>query len=178
MTPDEYIKTRVDNQIAWYSSKSSRSKRAYRALRVVSAVVALSIPVMSGLLNEGNAAHLKITLSIAGAAVALCETLLALYKFRDNWTNYRNAAEGLIQHKFLFATGATPYGGADAFAQFVQNAESIMAGERIQWLKQNTMPEEAGGKGQGGEAEKRDQQEDDAASKPDGAKALRQEETV
>jgi hypothetical protein len=178
MTSDEYIKTRVDDQISWYSSKSRRSKRAYRGLRVFSAFVALSIPVMSGFLDDGNAGSMKVALSIAGAMVALCEALLALYKFRDNWTNYRNAAEGLTQHKFLYATGAAPYGGADAFGLFVQNAESIMAGERIQWLKQNTMPEEAAGKGQVSEKEKAEKQAASAAGKRVGAESLPQEETV
>jgi hypothetical protein len=175
MTSAEYIKTRVDYQIDWYNRKSGRSKRAYRALRVFSAVVALSIPVMSGFLNDGNAGSMKVALSIAGAIVALCEALLTLYKFRDNWTNYRNAAEGLTQHKFLFVTGAAPYGGADAFALFVQNAESIMAGERIQWLKQNTMPEEAQSKMQVGEAEKQDAEANDEAAAINGKKALPEE---
>jgi len=152
MNQADYIKDRIDCEIDWYSKKSSRSKRAYRALRVFSAAMALSIPVMSGFLNDGNARSLKVVLAIAGAAVAFCEGLLALYKFRDNWTSYRSAAEGLMQHKYLFATGAAPYGGSGAFALFVQNAEGIMAGERIQWLKQNTMPEENTARAVAGEA--------------------------
>ncbi len=142
MTQAEYLQSRVEDQINWYDRKSSRSKRAYLLLRVCSVIVALAIPVLSGLLTEANAAQMKLTLGIAGAFVALCEALLTLYKFHDNWTNYRNATEGLKQHKFLFETKAAPYGGTDAFPLFVQNAESIMAGERIQWLKQNTSPEE------------------------------------
>lgn len=163
MNPAEYIKTRVDYEIDWYNRKSKVNKRAYRTLRVLSALVALSIPVISGLLQEGNAASLKITLSIAGAFVALCESLLALYKFHDNWTNYRNTAEGLTQHKFLFVTGAAPYSGADAFALFVQNAENLMAGERIQWLKQNTMQELDSAKTDSGD---QNQSENDGAATP------------
>ncbi|MBS1614686.1 MAG: DUF4231 domain-containing protein [Bacteroidetes bacterium] len=158
MSPEEYLKSRVETEIDWYNRKSKINKRAYRSLRVLSALVALSIPVMSGLLQDGNAASLKVTLSIAGAFVALCESLLALYKFHENWTNYRQAAEGLTQHKFLFSTGAAPYSGADAFTLFVQNAENLMAGERIQWLKQNTQIKDATEKGT---AEKQDATDND-----------------
>lgn len=142
MNQERYIKERVDDQISWYNGKSAKNKKAYRTLRVLGVAIALSIPVMSGFLTNENAGGLKFLISIAGAAVALCEALLTLYKFRDNWTNYRNSAENLTQHKFLFAAGASPYNVPDAFILFVQTCEGIMSGERVAWLKTQTAPEE------------------------------------
>ncbi len=142
MNDAQYIRERVQDQIYWYGRKSQKNKKAYRTLRVLGVAFALSVPIMSGFLDGTNASWLKFAISLAGAFVALCEALLTLYKFRDNWTNYRNAGEMLTQHKYLFSTGAAPYNGPDAFILLVQNAEAVMSGERISWVKLNTMPED------------------------------------
>ncbi len=142
MNQEQYLAERIEDQIHWYNRKSRANKRAYRTLRVVSVIVALAIPIMSSFLDNGNVPYLKVAIAVSGALVALIEGLLTLYKFRDNWTSYRNAAEMLIQHKYLFITRSAPYNVARPFVLFVQNAENIMAGERIAWVKLNTAEEE------------------------------------
>ncbi len=142
MNQEQYLADRIEDQIKWYNGKSRLNKNYYRTLRVVSVMMALAIPIMSSFLDGGNVPYLKLVIAVAGALVALIEGLLQLYKFRDNWTNYRAAAESLIQHKYLFSTRTAPYNVAKPFVLFVQNAEGIMAGERIAWVKLNTTEEE------------------------------------
>lgn len=142
MHPEQYLAERVEDQIKWYNRKGRANKRAYRTLRVLGVLIALGIPIMSSFLDDKNVPYLKLIIAVAGAAVALIEALLSLYKFRDNWTAYRNAAEALIQHKYLFSTRAAPYNVARPFVLFVQNAEGIMSGERVAWMKLNTAEEE------------------------------------
>lgn len=133
----QYLKDRIDDQIAWYSRKSGTCKRAYRRLRMLSVVIALSIPILTGLIGKGWVSDeaLKLSIAIAGAAVALAEAVLGLNKYDELWTGYRAAAEGLKYHRYLFEAGAEPYNRPDAFQLFVQQAESLMASERTAWVQ-------------------------------------------
>ena len=133
----QYLQERIDDQINWYDMKSRRNRKWYRSVRICGIIIALSIPILSGFIGGNNDAHLKIVLSVAGAVVALLEGLLSLYKFHENWIQYRATAESLKYHKFLFITGAAPYHEADAFSLFVQHAEGVMAKEQMGWVQGN-----------------------------------------
>jgi hypothetical protein len=133
----QYLQQRIDDQIGWYERKSSLNKKWYRSLRILSIAIALAIPILTGFIGKGHDDELKVAISIAGACVALLEGLLSLYKFQDTWTQYRATGESLKYHKFLFETGAVPYHDARAFSLFVQNAEDLMAKERLGWFRGN-----------------------------------------
>jgi len=133
----QYMEQRIDDQITWYSGKSRRNKISYRTLRILSIIIALSIPILTGFIGKGHDDMMKVTISVAGALVALFEGLLSLYKYQENWIQYRSTAESLKHHKFLFETRAAPYHEAGAFSQFVQVAEALMANERMSWVQGN-----------------------------------------
>ena len=133
----QYLEQRIDDQIAWYGSKSRRNKACYRTLRIISIIIALSIPILTGFIGKAHDELLKVVISIAGALVALLEGLLSLYKFQENWIQYRATAESLKHHRFLFMTSAAPYHESGAFSLFVQQAEALMANERMSWVQGN-----------------------------------------
>lgn len=137
MDHNQYLKDRIDDQIAWYGNRSRQNKNWYRRLRFISIVVALAIPILTGLLGSGKVddSVLKIIIAVAGALIGLIEGLMGLNKYHDLWTTYRVTAEGLKYHRYLFAAGAAPYDAANAFQLFVQAAEGLMASERSNWLQ-------------------------------------------
>jgi len=133
MDQEEYLKNRVDDQIAWYDRKSASNQRWFQLLRMVEIVAAATIPLLAGFVEPFS--DLKIVIGILGLVVAVIAGVLALYQFQENWTAYRATCESLKQEKYLFLTKTEPYNGNDAFPLFVDRVEGLMAKERVAWTK-------------------------------------------
>jgi hypothetical protein len=133
MDQEEYLKNRVDNQIAWYDRKSASNQRWFQLLRVIEIVAAATIPLLTGFVEPFS--DLKIVIGILGLMVAVIAGVLALYQFQENWTAYRATCESLKQEKYLFLTKAEPYNGDAAFSLFVHRVEGLMAEQRAAWMQ-------------------------------------------
>jgi hypothetical protein len=129
----EYIKQRLEDQIAWYARKSMANQRAYKLLRITEIIAAALIPVLSGYAG----AHPSILLIVAllGALIALIAGLLGLYQFQENWTGYRGTSEALKHEKFLFLTKTDPYNIDAAFPLLTQRVESLISKEHSSWAQ-------------------------------------------
>jgi hypothetical protein len=138
MNEEEYIKQRLDDQQTWYESKSAWNQKCYKQLRMVEVVLAAGIPFVSSLIgrfpNSPNA--FPIIVSVIAFLIAAISALLALYRFQDNWMQYRSVAEQLKREKFLFLTKSQPYAGEDPFHVLVDNVEKILGEENNTWREQ------------------------------------------
>ena len=145
MNQYEYIKERVDDQIAWYSSKSSQSQKRYKRWRLVEIIAAALIPFLTSYVDHPNVGStFKIIVGSLGMLVAIISGLLALYKFQENWVEYRSTCELLKSEKYLFETQAPPYDTPDAFPGFVQKIEALITSENQKWTQYiTTAPKEA-----------------------------------
>lgn len=132
MNPEEYIKDRVDDQIAWYDRKSASNQRWFRRLRIVEIIAAALIPLLAA---YANLDLLKIVVAFLGLVIAVIAGVLGLFQFQENWTNYRNSCESLKQEKYLFLTKSEPYHQKDPFPIFVQRVEGMMSKERSTWAQ-------------------------------------------
>jgi len=137
MTPDEYLKTRVDGQINWYDLKSKVNQYWFKGLRITEIVIAALIPFLSGL----TATYIDfektglILLGIAGVIVAVIAGVLGLGQFQEHWIEYRTTCESLKKEKFLFQTKAEPYGNDDTFNLLVQRVETLVSQENTNWAQ-------------------------------------------
>ena len=105
-------------------------------LRTVEIIAALIIPFLAGYVDDGNAAKVVFigSLSIIVAAIA---SILTLYKFQENWIEYRMVAESLKYEKFLFLANAGCYREDCSFAEFVERIENILSKENAKWAAHN-----------------------------------------
>ena len=94
MTPEEYLKTRVDQQIDWYSAKSQSNQRWFKVLRLIEIAFATASPVLVSQIATDTPV-LKIIVGSIGVCVAVIAGIVSLYKFQENWIEYRAAAETL-----------------------------------------------------------------------------------
>src|SRR5512134_3113421 len=133
MNADEYLKERVDDQIQWLNEKSGLNQRWFKQLRCVEIVLGCSIALLVSYANIHAA--IKVTAGLFGVAVAAIGGLLSLYRFQENWIEYRMAAENLMREKFLFLTQAPPYDGAGAFQSLVARVETILGAENAKWAQ-------------------------------------------
>lgn len=71
MTDKEYIIKRLDNQIAWYSKKSSVNQKWYKWLKRFEIILSVSIPV--GTMILWSCPEGKIIIAVSSAIVTLLE---------------------------------------------------------------------------------------------------------
>lgn len=131
MTPDEYLKTRVDDQIRWYGENSGWNQRTYKRLRTLEIVLAASIPFLVG--YAGDLPWVKLATGTAGVAVAVIAGLFSLYRFHENWISYRATGETLKREKVRYLCGSPPYDGPNAFHELVARCEGAIASENDSW---------------------------------------------
>jgi uncharacterized membrane protein len=134
MNQEEYIKERVENQIKWYSGKSSTCQKKYKVWQVIKVIAALLITTLS-LWAEEELFGFKMTyvVAILGAFIIFIESFIKIYDYKKLWVQYRMASENLNREKLYFETKSEPYDGSEPFKLFVQNCENIMKGENQGW---------------------------------------------
>ena len=99
MEIDEYIKSRVDNQINWYDQKSASCQRKYKLTQTIEIVLAALIPLLSA--YSKDCVLIALIVGALGAAIAIIESLTKLYKWHENWIEYRTTCELLRYQKHL-----------------------------------------------------------------------------
>jgi len=133
-TEDEYLQTRVLDQIKWYDQKSKINKRFYLCLKIAEIILALLIPFLSGYIDSSTA-PIKIIVGLVGILVAAIAGIITLVKFQENWIEYRTVAESLKLEKFLFLAKTGPYKSVnDPFPLFVERFESLISTSTKKWV--------------------------------------------
>lgn len=134
MTQEEYLQQRVDDQFNWLDRKSIWNQSRYKRLRGIVLVISVLIPLISGWIEKFP--ELAYAVGIGGAVIAICEGLISLNKYQENWTAYRGTAEALKRERLLFLTNTGPYTNKEkAFPLFVQRIENLLGAENEQWLE-------------------------------------------
>jgi hypothetical protein len=130
---EDYLKTRVNDQINWYERKASANKNAYKRSQVLSILCGAAIPILTVFEGQAAIAVSRPLIALLGGTVAVLSAIVSLYKFQEYWVKYRTAAQLLQREKNLFLTQTEPYNSERAFPLFVQNCEAIMAAENSEW---------------------------------------------
>lgn len=133
MNQDEYMRDRVDSQLAWYSKKSAACQRAHKTLKMTEIIAAAAIAFIAGTLGTFPLAHWVV--GGLGILIAIAAGASSLFQYQENWINYRATLESLKQEKFLFLTGVGDYAMPDAFARFVARFENLIASGNSQWVE-------------------------------------------
>ena len=138
MHAQQYIEQRVDDQIRWYENKAAVNQKRYKQCQLGAIIFGAAIPLLTAVSFEELEVLLRFTIALLGSLIAIMNALVSLYKFQENWVQYRTAAESLIREKMLYITQSQPYDGEEDanFKQFVERCEVIMSSENSLWGKQ------------------------------------------
>lgn len=127
ISESEYLSSRVDDQITWYSTKSTYCQTRHKALRILEVVAAALIPFLSAI---GPAIpYNSWVVGCLGALIAVCAASSGIFKFHENWIQYRATSEQLKHEKYLFLARAAPYAESDAFLVLVHRIEGLISKE-------------------------------------------------
>lgn len=131
----EYLEQRLDDQINWYGRKSASNQAAYKRLRLIEIIAAASIPLLAGYSQISG--HVGMTIGIIigviGLIVAVIAGIVNLYRFQENWNEYRASAESLKQEKYLYLARVEPYDSEQPFELLVQRVEGLLKSETTGW---------------------------------------------
>src|SRR4029077_14406105 len=133
---------RLQDQIAWYDSKSQTAQSMFKLLKICQIVLAAAIPVAAGVSAP------SWLVGGAGALIVVLEGLQQLEQYQQNWTAYRSTCEQLKTEQSLSLSGAGPYNAApDREALLAERVESLVSQEHATWVANR---EEASKKLEGG----------------------------
>lgn len=131
---EDYLSTRVLDQIEWFEKKSATNKTWYNRLKIAEIVFSLCIPFSAAYITGGTIS-LKIIVGVLGIIVAAIASIMTLMKYQENWIEYRTVAESLKMEKFLFLTEAGPYKKVnEPFRLFVERFESLISTSTKKWM--------------------------------------------
>lgn len=146
MNEEEYISQRLDEQISWYDKKSQWNQRWYKRLKATEIFMAILIPFLVGYIAE-TAPGVKFAVGFLSVIVAAIAGLVSLYKFQENWIEYRTTVESLKHEKYLYLTKTGPYDGADVFNKLVENVEGLISKENTRWAQHTKKQKKEGENG-------------------------------
>lgn len=120
---------RLDDQIAWYDTKSTSNQRWFKLLKGLQLLAAAAIPV---------AATIDLHPAVAGGlgtAIIFLEGFQQLNQYQQNWISYRSTCEALKHEKYLFWAKAGPYAHASNPRRLLADrVESQISREHAKWV--------------------------------------------
>jgi len=132
ISEEQYLKDRLDDQINWYDTKSQFNKKWFVILKFLELIMATSIPFIVGFISY-ETMWLKFVAGFLGLLVAIVSGVQSIFKFHENWIQYRTTAETLKHEKYLYLTKTRPYDKEDAFNKLVERVESLISKEHSRW---------------------------------------------
>ncbi len=149
-----YLEKRWHSQWSYYDSKATENKDTYFLYQRIVVIGALIIPALvsinstlarflAGVFNNGDVTAeamwrigvdsitVIVSLLVAGAAA-----LESLYKYGENWSSYRSAAEELQAEKNFYDMQSGPYANnPNPFSTFVERVEGIVANQNGKYFQ-------------------------------------------
>jgi hypothetical protein len=129
MNEQSYIDERLENQIVWYDKKSCLNKKYHKISSVIEIITAATIPFLSGMSFK----YKMIVIGFLGVLITVISSMKSLFKFHENWIEYRTTAETLRHEKYLYKTKSGIYSSDDSFSTLVERVEGMISKENTKW---------------------------------------------
>ncbi|MFJ6864495.1 DUF4231 domain-containing protein [Streptomyces termitum] len=138
MTPRKYVESRLAQYQEWYDVKAARMKAMHLRMRTVSVVGGALVPVFVNL----DAGFARVTATVLSVVVVAAVSLESVYRYREQWKNYRSTEQLLGHERIYFAARVGPYRGLaerEAFTLLVARVEKAIANENAATLNVMTL---------------------------------------
>lgn len=133
----QYCEERLDNQIKWYSDKSSKNKYWHYSLKIIETIIASSVSLMTLYVDFW---YFKIIVAVLGVLLIAVYNIHTFCKFQENWIEYRKTSEILKHEKYMFLASSGIYNTEKSdipFKILVERCETIISHENINWAQLN-----------------------------------------
>jgi hypothetical protein len=136
---ETYIRERLDDQIDWYSKKSSSNKKLHYFFRIVELLITAVIAIMALL----ECFYFKFIIGALGISLTSLYSIHIFCKLQENWIEYRKTSEILKHEKYMFLARSGVYNNPDIssdipFKILVERCETVISHENINWAQLNS----------------------------------------
>ncbi|MDH3890443.1 MAG: DUF4231 domain-containing protein [candidate division Zixibacteria bacterium] len=131
----KYLDERYYDQLNWYDNKAAANQKCYRRFQWMLIVLSALTPVLI-LVEQGSILPKMWWLPLlTSVVVAVATSALKVFKYQENWINYRTTCETMRKEIHYYEAGAEAYGEVeDREALFVERVESLISRENTIWL--------------------------------------------
>ena len=134
------LEDRLDEQIRWYSAKSQWNQRWFKRLRLLEFALAALIPFLIGLGRYFPSAENTslFLVGLLGVVIAVITGAIGLYRFQENWLQYRVSAEILKREKYFYLMRTACYrdeSDEEAFNLLKERVESLLGEKNQNWTQ-------------------------------------------
>ncbi len=133
----EYVERRLEPQRKWHNDKATWNKHRFYTVEVATLLAGAAIPVVNLWLVH-DAFWAGVLSAILGGVVVVAASVGKLFKFHENWLQYRALVEALEREKELYSVGAADYSELDEAGRnrlLVVRVESILASTTSQFIE-------------------------------------------
>ncbi|MFD0144213.1 MULTISPECIES: DUF4231 domain-containing protein [unclassified Streptomyces] len=138
LTPQRYIEDRLAQYQEWYDRKATKMKAMHLRMRTVSVVGGALVPVLVNL----DLGFAKMTATVLSLVVVASVSLESVFRYREQWKNYRSTEQLLGHERVYFAARVGPYqhlSDRDCFTTLVARVEKAIASENSATLNVMTL---------------------------------------
>ncbi|MFJ8039700.1 DUF4231 domain-containing protein [Kitasatospora sp. NPDC096147] len=143
MTPERYIETRLVQYQQWYDRKAIAAKAAHLRMRTASVVGGALVPVLVNV----DLPFARAVATVLSLVVVTSVSLESVYRYREQWKNYRSAEQLLGHERVYFEAAVGPYTDQnvrDAFVNLVARVEKVISHENSATLNVMTLGGQVG----------------------------------
>lgn len=148
----DYLKRRVDHQASWHSEKAGWNKHWFYGMEIATLASGAIIPIINLAADSVLSATWRGLISaILAIIVVLAAGISKLFKFQENWLNYRALAEVLKREKELYLNGVGEYNlptEPEKNKVLVSRVEDVLASTTSQFMALNRSDREQSKKDQ------------------------------
>lgn len=137
-TAQGYVESRLRQYQGWYDRKAVKMKAMHLRMRTISVVGGALVPVLVNL----DLSFAKLTATVLSLIVVGSVSLESVYRYREQWKNYRSTEQLLGHERIYFETKVGPYTGlseSEAFRTLVARVEKAIANENSATLNVMTL---------------------------------------
>ncbi|MFJ5707636.1 DUF4231 domain-containing protein [Streptomyces sp. NPDC093105] len=149
MTAQRYVEGRLAQYQEWYDVKATRMKAMHLRMRTVSVVGGALVPVFVNL----DAGFARVTATVLSVVVVAAVSLESVFRYREQWKNYRSTEQLLGHERVYFEARVGPYrelSKREAFGLLVARVEKAIANENAATLNVMTLGGQVSADLQGG----------------------------
>lgn len=130
-----YLDDRLEDQRKWHSGKATWNKNRFYVVEIITLVAGGLIPVI----NVLNVAEpwLRVLSASLASVIVLATGIGKLYKFQENWLNFRAVAEMLKREREFYRYEVSQYAvrsDRERGKKLVERVENILASTTSQYV--------------------------------------------
>ena len=134
---DSYVQRRYEDQIRWYDGKAASNKRRYYIFQslVVCVSAGATMTIALGVYFEDTRWIRLAALGMTTVVTALV-SLQKVFRFQEQWIEYRTTAETLKKEKPMYDAQIGEYEHADSPERmFVGRVENCISTQNTKWVE-------------------------------------------